>query len=122
MLESLREEERSTDYNHHIKTSGMHKFKTSLRLTFCDNKFFIIRRTENKDYLPHGLKVVMAVVESEGILALERMWRQHFLDTMRPKYLPDLWSVNHRHDILIQNSKDTHSLELLVGKKSKQYN
>jgi len=31
----------------------------------------------------------------EGLLVLERLWREHFLRTMKPKHLPDLWSVDH---------------------------
>lgn len=30
-----------------------------------------------------------------GLTELERMWREHFLNTMRPKYLPELWCVTH---------------------------
>lgn len=32
-----------------------------------------------------------------GLIHLEMRWRQHFLDTMRPQYLPALWSVHHHH-------------------------
>lgn len=31
--------------------------------------------------------------ESGGLLDLERMWREHFLETMKPRFLPDHWSV-----------------------------
>ena len=37
----------------------------------------------------------------EGLCALERRWRKHFLDTMRPKFLPPLWSVEHQVRIAI---------------------
>lgn len=30
-----------------------------------------------------------------GLTALERLWREHFLRVMRPKYMPDLWSIEH---------------------------
>lgn len=33
--------------------------------------------------------------ETGGLVALERMWRTHFLQVMRPQHLPDLWSVEH---------------------------
>lgn len=33
----------------------------------------------------------------EGLMALERRWRQHFLSSMRPRHLPPLWSVDHNH-------------------------
>lgn len=32
---------------------------------------------------------------SGGLLQLEKMWREHFLETMKPKFLPDHWSVEH---------------------------
>ena len=54
-------------------------------------------RVTNTDYIPHGQKVVRHVTEHEGLVAFERMWRQHFLDSMEPKFLPALWSVNHSH-------------------------
>jgi len=53
------------------------------------------------DSCEHGLKVVECVIEKEGLVAFERMWRQHFLDTMQPAFLPELWSVDHSHDELI---------------------
>lgn len=36
-----------------------------------------------------------------GLVELERMWREHFLTTMEPKYLPSLWSVRHNQERLI---------------------
>lgn len=33
--------------------------------------------------------------ECGGLCELEKLWRQHFLNTMKPKYLPELWNVNH---------------------------
>lgn len=50
----------------------------------------------NADYSPHGLKVVRHFEKEEGgLLALERLWREHFLRTMKPRHLPELWSVEH---------------------------
>ncbi|XP_029568501.1 exonuclease 3'-5' domain-containing protein 2 isoform X2 [Salmo trutta] len=70
-------------------------------------------RIFNESYVPHGLKVVQAHAKQglKGLMGLERHWRQHFLSTMTPRYLPPLWSVNHNHskflrkygeDLLIQ--------------------
>ena len=55
-------------------------------------------RIPNENYSPHGKVVVQHYIErsGEGICALERRWRKHFLDTMRPKFLPPLWSVEHQ--------------------------
>ena len=52
-------------------------------------------RIPNADYIPHGLKVVRHYQERENLLALERRWREHFVNAMNPKHLPSLWSVEH---------------------------
>ncbi|XP_011264286.1 exonuclease 3'-5' domain-containing protein 2 [Camponotus floridanus] len=53
-------------------------------------------------FQPHGLKVVQYFQKKEGgLIELERMWREHFLTTMEPKYLPSLWSVRHNQERLI---------------------
>ncbi|XP_076651374.1 exonuclease 3'-5' domain-containing 2 [Halictus rubicundus] len=50
---------------------------------------------------PHGLKVVQYFEKREGgLVELERIWREHFLLTMKPKYLPSLWSVCHNQERL----------------------
>nr|XP_046267966.1 exonuclease 3'-5' domain-containing protein 2 isoform X2 [Scatophagus argus] len=56
-------------------------------------------RILNEAYVPHGLKVVRAHAERglQGLMDLERRWRQHFLTTMHPRHLPPLWSVDHNH-------------------------
>ena len=55
-------------------------------------------RIPNDNYSPHGKVVVQSYMErsGEGICALERRWRKHFLETMRPKFLPPLWSIEHQ--------------------------
>lgn len=58
-------------------------------------------RILNESYTPHGKKVVEYFVRNKGDLAtLERMWRSHFLDTMKPAHLPPLWSVDHQKEQL----------------------
>ncbi|KAK3095681.1 hypothetical protein FSP39_017541 [Pinctada imbricata] len=52
----------------------------------------------NGEYLPHGKKVIRHIRKNGGIFNFEKRWRQHFLDTMKPKYLPPKWSVDHRHE------------------------
>ena len=47
-----------------------------------------------------------------GLLKFELMWRQHFLDTMAPRYLPELWTIHHNHhklweyDQKLQNDRE----------------
>ncbi|XP_037076993.1 exonuclease 3'-5' domain-containing protein 2-like [Pollicipes pollicipes] len=50
----------------------------------------------NDEYVPHGEAVYRHFCKL-GLVQLERRWRQHFLDSMRPAHLPRLWSVDHNH-------------------------
>ncbi|XP_064920468.1 exonuclease 3'-5' domain-containing protein 2 isoform X2 [Columba livia] len=45
----------------------------------------------NESYMPHGLKVVQCFAKGglRSLMQLERRWRQHFLDSMQPKHLPE---------------------------------
>lgn len=49
----------------------------------------------NKDYISHGELVVRAVKDRGELKLFQRKWRQHFVDTMQPQFLPKLWSVEH---------------------------
>ncbi|XP_043466914.1 exonuclease 3'-5' domain-containing protein 2 [Leptopilina heterotoma] len=50
---------------------------------------------------PHGLKVVRHFEKTEGgLVELERLWREHFLTVMKPRFLPKLWSVCHNQERL----------------------
>ncbi|XP_036322453.1 LOW QUALITY PROTEIN: exonuclease 3'-5' domain-containing protein 2 [Rhagoletis pomonella] len=50
----------------------------------------------NETYCQHGEKVVLLYqTQFGGLCELEKLWRQHFLTTMKPKFLPELWNVNH---------------------------
>ena len=67
-------------------------------------------RKENSSFVSHGQEVVKKVREEGKLLEFEKMWRKHFIDTMRPQYLPPLWSVDHRHEGLkekLENSDDS---------------
>eukprot|EP00092_Neocalanus_flemingeri_P045105 GFUD01050253.1.p1 GENE.GFUD01050253.1~~GFUD01050253.1.p1 ORF type:complete len:571 (+),score=175.73 GFUD01050253.1:246-1958(+) len=55
---------------------------------------------ENGDYVPHSRAVVQHFLERGGLLQLEVTWRKHFLRTMEPAFLPDLWSIDHQADRL----------------------
>lgn len=63
-------------------------------------KFIIIslfHSDVNDNYFAHGEKVVAYFQTQNGgsLIELERIWRKHFLETMKPKFLPNLWSVEH---------------------------
>jgi len=55
---------------------------------------------ENEEFVPHGRKVVAHYLKNGGLLQLEVLWRQHFLDKMKPQHLPPLWSVDHQEERL----------------------
>ncbi|XP_068109940.1 exonuclease 3'-5' domain-containing protein 2 [Hyperolius riggenbachi] len=61
-------------------------------------------RIFNEAYIPHGLKVVRCYANGglQSLMELEKRWRQHFLDAMQPKFLPQQWSVDHNHSKLIK--------------------
>ncbi|XP_051942544.1 exonuclease 3'-5' domain-containing protein 2 [Hippocampus zosterae] len=65
-------------------------------------------RISNEAYVPHGLKVVRAYAErgAQGLMELERRWREHFLSSMHPKHLPPLWCVRHNHLKLLRKYGD----------------
>nr|XP_013815030.1 PREDICTED: exonuclease 3'-5' domain-containing protein 2-like isoform X2 [Apteryx mantelli mantelli] len=68
----------------------------------------------NESYMPHGLKVVQCFAKGglRSLMQLERCWRQHFLDSMQPKYLPEQWSVDHNHGKLIRKYGEDLQIEL----------
>ncbi|ESO08802.1 hypothetical protein HELRODRAFT_190612 [Helobdella robusta] len=61
-----------------------------------------VEKQINENFEEHGLKVTRSVIAENGLIKFERMWRQHFLDSMKPAYMPNLWSVNHGHDRLLR--------------------
>lgn len=43
----------------------------------------------------HGELVVEFYKKNDGLIELEKIFRQHFLDTMQPQFMPKLWNINH---------------------------
>lgn len=56
--------------------------------------------TSNIHTPSHGETVVKRYAETGGLVRLEKLWRQHFLDTMKPKFMPDHWDINHNSNRL----------------------
>ena len=53
-------------------------------------------RVRNEQFVPHGQKVVEHFMQKPGgLLEFEKLWRRRFVETMEPKFLPALWSVDH---------------------------
>ena len=58
-----------------------------------DQKFDEIKEKYRLDY-DHGYHVVRKLDTHEKIEDFVKMWRAHFLQTMKPKYMPTGWSVH----------------------------
>ena len=43
----------------------------------------------------HGERVVTKLIENGELKKFVVMWREHFLQAMKPKYLPEFWSIDH---------------------------
>lgn len=52
-------------------------------------------RKDDADRSPHGRKVVRQILKS-GVDEFAIRWRRHFLDTMKPRFLPDHWDPERR--------------------------
>ena len=48
----------------------------------------------SEKFCTHGAKVVEMILKEKKLVDFIKMWRQHFLDTMRPKKMPFMWEEN----------------------------
>ncbi|XP_041370473.1 exonuclease 3'-5' domain-containing protein 2-like [Gigantopelta aegis] len=65
-------------------------------------------RIFNDDYVSHGQKVVNQYKCEHGLEYLEKRWRQHFVDMMKPRYLPNMWSVDHENSGMVKSDLENH--------------
>lgn len=52
-------------------------------------------RTENSDYIPGAQLVVESLKTEEDFSIFIRQWRQSFMDSLHPRFLPQGWDINH---------------------------
>mmetsp|Transcript_12450 Transcript_12450/g.15909 ORF Transcript_12450/g.15909 Transcript_12450/m.15909 type:complete len:97 (+) Transcript_12450:2220-2510(+) len=93
----------------------MDQLQTTLALLkFCDqDSFKTVRLSNSQKSNPHGEKVVAAIREKCGedtdyteLESFIKLWRVDFLETMKPKYLPRGWNIEHK----MQRSFGEHSV------------
>lgn len=62
------------------------------------NQCYIAKKTlkENKLEYDHGYQVVQKLDTHEKIKEFIILWRNHFIDTMKPQYMPEGWSIDFR--------------------------
>jgi len=53
-------------------------------------------KEENRHLYDHGYHVVQKLDTEEKIMEFVKLWRNHFIDTMQPKYMPNGWSIDFR--------------------------
>lgn len=94
-----------------IPTTRIEELKTKMRNHFPDqeltNEFLKdlidnpVQTADEYQVRPaHGEQVVKYFKENGGLIELEKMWRQHFLDSMKPCHMPELWSLEHNAERL----------------------
>lgn len=50
----------------------------------------------NREQYDHGFHVVQKLDTEEKIEDFVKLWRNHFIETMKPKYMPKGWSIDFR--------------------------
>lgn len=53
-------------------------------------------KEQNRMFFDHGYHVVKQLDTEEKIEEFVKLWRNHFIDTMQPKFMPTGWSVDFR--------------------------
>ena len=53
-------------------------------------------KEENKKQFEHGYHVVQKLDTEEKIEEFVKLWRNHFIRTTKPKYMPKGWSIDFR--------------------------
>lgn len=53
-------------------------------------------KENNRKFFDHGYHVVQKLDTDEKIEEFVKLWRNHFIETMHPKYMPHGWSVDFR--------------------------
>ena len=53
-------------------------------------------KTENRTFYDHGYHVVQKLNTEKKIKEFIKLWRNHFINTMKPKYMPNGWSLDFR--------------------------
>lgn len=53
-------------------------------------------KEDNRVLYDHGYQVVKQLDSEEKIMEFVKLWRNHFIETMQPKYMPTGWSIDFR--------------------------
>lgn len=79
-----------------LKLNFIQLYKLYLLLRKYHEKEFETYKDENKHRYDHGYHVVSKLDTHEKLEEFVKMWRTHFIETMKPPYMPDGWRVDFR--------------------------
>jgi hypothetical protein len=82
---------------HHLKNLNyiqLYKFYSEVK-TLYDNKLEELRKELKHEY-DHGYHVVKQLNTDNKIKEFVVMWRKHFIETAKPKFMPEGWSFDFR--------------------------
>lgn len=71
-------------------------YKLYLLIKENHNSEIEVFKTDNRYKYDHGYHVVKKLNSEEKILEFVKLWRVHFIETMKPKYMPKGWSIDFR--------------------------
>ena len=61
------------------------------------NRELLAYQERHRRFYDHGWHLVKKLDADEKIFDFVKLWRNHFIETMRPQYMPDGWSIDFRH-------------------------
>jgi len=74
----------------------MQLYKIFLYLKEIHEKEIYDFKAVERKYYDHGYYVIQMLDSEKKISEFVKLWRNHFIDTMHPKFMPEGWSVDFR--------------------------
>jgi len=72
----------------------LYKFYLVLKDEHAEEQY-AFKQTHRQEY-DHGFHVVQKLDTEEKMVEFVRLWRTHFVETMKPKFMPTGWSIDFR--------------------------
>lgn len=72
----------------------LYKFYLILKDEHAEEQY-VFKQTHRQEY-DHGFHVVQKLDTEEKMVEFVRLWRTHFIETMKPQFMPNGWSIDFR--------------------------